>query len=97
MKRRDFIKATGIGVAGAAVAAPAIAQSTPEIKWRMSCSWPKSRDTLYGGAQLMAKAAADVTEKKIQSQAVAACGIKPRPKVAGAVQEATSQRGPTAS
>ncbi len=32
MKRRDFIKATGIGVAGATIAAPAIAQSAPEIK-----------------------------------------------------------------
>jgi hypothetical protein len=32
MKRRDFIKVTGIGVAGAAtMAAPAIAQSMQEI------------------------------------------------------------------
>ena len=50
MKRRDFIKATGVGVAGATIAAPAIAQTAPEIKWRMTCSWPKSLDTLYGGA-----------------------------------------------
>ena len=41
MKRRDFIKVTGLGVAGAAtIAAPAIAQSMPEIKWRMTTSWP---------------------------------------------------------
>ena len=55
MKRRDFIKASGIGVAGAAVAAPAIAQTTPETKWRMTCSWPKSLDTLYGGAEVMSE------------------------------------------
>ena len=56
MKRRDFIKVTGIGVAGAAsIAAPAIAQSMPEIKWRMPTSWPKSLDTLHGGAEMMAK------------------------------------------
>ena len=37
MKRRDFIKVTGLGAVGAAaVAAPAIAQSMPEIKWRMT-------------------------------------------------------------
>src|SRR6266436_322153 len=48
MKRRDFIKVTGMGVAGAAtMAAPAIAQSMPEIKWRMPTSWPKSLDTLW--------------------------------------------------
>src|SRR4051812_41723786 len=41
MKRRDFLKVTGIATAGAAsMAAPAIAQSMPEIKWRLTASWP---------------------------------------------------------
>ncbi len=44
MKRRDFITSAGLGVAGAAVAAPAIAQSMPEIKWRMTSSF-RSRST----------------------------------------------------
>ena len=52
MKRRDFLKVTGIGAAGAAtMAAPAIAQSMPEIKWRLAASWPKSLDTLWGGVE----------------------------------------------
>ncbi|MGH8514812.1 MAG: twin-arginine translocation signal domain-containing protein, partial [Gammaproteobacteria bacterium] len=42
MKRREFLKAAGLGLATSAVAAPAIAQSTPEIKWRLTASWPKS-------------------------------------------------------
>src|ERR1700747_2599487 len=50
MKRRDFIKVTGIGVAGAAsMAAPAIAQSMPETKWRVATSGPKKLAPLYGG------------------------------------------------
>jgi len=60
MKRRDFIRTAGVGVAGAAtMAAPAIAQSMPEIKWRMTTSWPKSLDTLYGAPEYMAKRIAE--------------------------------------
>src|SRR6202051_5245755 len=73
MKRRDLIKVTGIGVAGAAtMAAPAIAQSMPEIKWRMPTSWPKSLDTLYGGAEMMTKMVAEATDNKFQVQPFAA-------------------------
>src|SRR5258708_14043915 len=72
MKRRDFIKATGVGVAGVAIAAPAIAQSTPEIKWRMSCSCPKSLDTLSGGPELMAKPVPEATANKFHTQGVPA-------------------------
>jgi TRAP-type mannitol/chloroaromatic compound transport system substrate-binding protein len=34
------------------LAAPAIAQSMPELKWRLASSFPKSLDTLYGAASL---------------------------------------------
>ncbi|NBO88947.1 MAG: ABC transporter substrate-binding protein, partial [Betaproteobacteria bacterium] len=30
----------------AAGVAPAMAQGLPEVKWRLSASWPKSLDTL---------------------------------------------------
>jgi TRAP-type mannitol/chloroaromatic compound transport system substrate-binding protein len=97
MKRRDFIKATGIGVAGAAVAAPAIAQSSPEIKWRMTTSWPKSLDTLYGGCEVMAKAVADATDNKFQIQVFASGEIVPGLQVVDAVQNGTVEMGHTAS
>src|SRR6267154_6878737 len=90
MKRRDFIKVTGIGVAGAAtLAAPAIAQSTPEIKWRMAASWPKSLDTLYGGAEVLAKAVAEATDNKFQIQVFAAGEIVPALQVMDSVQTGT--------
>src|SRR6267378_686793 len=50
MKRRDFLKVSATGAAVAAMASPAIAQSSPEVKWRMTSSFPKSLDTIYGGA-----------------------------------------------
>ena len=68
MKRRDFITSAGLGVAGAAVAAPAIAQSMPELKWRMTSSFPKSLDTIYGASEVFAKAVAEATDNKFQIQ-----------------------------
>jgi len=98
MKRRDFIKVTGLGVAGAAtIAAPAIAQSMPEIKWRLTASWPKSLDTLYGAAELIAKAVGEATDNKFQIQVFAAGEIVPGLQVLDAVQNGTVEMGHTAS
>ena len=67
MKRRDFIMVTGLGAAGAVtIAAPAIAQSMPALKWRCTASWPKTLDTIYGGADVMCKAVAEATDNKFQ-------------------------------
>jgi len=55
MTRRTFLKNAAAGVAVGTLAAPAIAQSQPTINWRMAASWPKSLDTLYGGAELISK------------------------------------------
>src|SRR3974390_1837025 len=35
MKRREFLKVAGAGMAASALAAPAIAQSMPEVRWRL--------------------------------------------------------------
>ena len=56
MKRRDFLKVSAAGAAATAVASPAIAQSSPEMKWRLTSSFPKSLDTIYGGAEYLAEA-----------------------------------------
>src|SRR5437868_6639361 len=99
MERRDFIKVTGIGVAGGAatIAAPAIAQSMPEIKWRMPTSWPKSLDTLYGAAEMMAKVVGEATDNKFQIQPFAGGEIVPGLQVLDAVQNGTVEIGHTAS
>ena len=54
-----------------AVAAPAIAQTQPEIRWRLTSSFPKSLDTIFGTAQTFAKYMADATDNKFQIQVFA--------------------------
>ncbi|MCK5496684.1 MAG: ABC transporter substrate-binding protein, partial [Hyphomicrobiaceae bacterium] len=60
MKRRKFLKGAIAGGAGAAVAtavaAPAIAQTKPALDWRMVSSFPPSLGTIYGAAEVFAKA-----------------------------------------
>ena len=96
MKRREFLRAAGLGVAGSAVAAPAIAQSSPEVKWRMTASWPKSLDTLYGGCEYFVKRVAEITDNKFQIQLFAAGEIVPGLQVLDAVQNGTVEMGNTA-
>jgi TRAP-type mannitol/chloroaromatic compound transport system substrate-binding protein len=97
MKRREFLKAAGIGLAGSTVAAPAIAQSMPELKWRCTTSWPKSLDTIYGGAETFAKAVAEATDNKFQIQVFAAGEIVPGLQAADAVTAGTVEMCHTAS
>src|SRR6266850_6955986 len=96
MKRRSFLKKAALGVAAGTVAAPAIAQSQPTIQWRMAASWPKSLDTLFGGAELVAKRVSDITEGKFQIRTFAAGEIVPGLQVLDAVQAGTVECGHTA-
>src|SRR3954462_3009513 len=96
MQRRSFLGKAVAGVAAGAIAAPAIAQSQPSIQWRMAASWPKSLDTIYGGAELIAKRVAELTDGKFQIRPFAAGEIVPAAQVLDAVQAGTVELGHTA-
>jgi TRAP-type mannitol/chloroaromatic compound transport system substrate-binding protein len=68
MKRRTFLSGAGLAAAGTTVAMPAIAQSAPEIRWRLTSSFPRSLDTIFGTAQTFAKYVAEATDNKFQIQ-----------------------------
>src|SRR5580704_5339633 len=97
MKRRDFLKISATGAAVTAIASPAIAQSSPEIKWRMTSSFPKSLDTLYGASEVFAKYVADMTDNKFQIQVFAAGEIVPGLQALDATSNATVEMSHTVS
>ncbi|HEY8566396.1 MAG TPA: ABC transporter substrate-binding protein [Beijerinckiaceae bacterium] len=71
-KRRAFLTGAAATAATAGIAAPAIAQSMPEIRWRLTSSFPKQLDTIYGTAQTFAKFMAEATDNKFQIQTFSA-------------------------
>ena len=90
MKRRAFLKNASVGAVGAAaIASPAIAQSEPTIRWRLTSSFPKSIDLLYGAAETMAKNVAEATDGKFQIQVFAAGEVVPALQALDAVSNNT--------
>ncbi len=97
MKRRQFLAAAGAGLAATAVAKPAIAQPMPELKWRLTSSFPKSLDTIYGAAEVFSKAVAEATDNKFHIQAFAAGELVPGLQAVDAVTNGTVEMCHTAS
>jgi TRAP-type mannitol/chloroaromatic compound transport system substrate-binding protein len=97
MKRRQFLGVAGAGLAASAIAAPAIAQSSPQVKWRLTSSFPKSLDTIYGACEIFAKAVAEATDNKFQISTFAAGELVPGLQAADAVGNGTVEMCHTAS
>ena len=83
MQRRSFLKgagglsaglaaATGLGAAGSA-----IAQTGPEVRWRLASSFPKSLDTIYGAAETISRTVSEATGGKFQIQVFAGGELGP--------------------
>ena len=96
MQRRSFLKKAGLGLAAGTVAAPAIVHAQPVIQWRLASSFPKTLDTLYSAAELLAKRVSEGTEGKFQIRVFAGGEIVPGLQVLDAVQNGTVQCGHTA-
>jgi TRAP-type mannitol/chloroaromatic compound transport system substrate-binding protein len=101
MQRRRFVTATTLGGAALGAAAsilpkPAIAQSMPEVKWRLASSFPKSLPTLAGGYEYFCNRVAAATDNKFHIQPFAAGEIVPPLQVLDAVQNGTIECGHTA-
>ncbi len=89
MKRRAFLGKAGLGLAAGAVAAPAIAQQTPTVNWRMTSDFPKILDTIFGAADMIAKRVAEVTEGRFQIRVFGPGEVVPALQSLDAVQAGT--------
>ena len=100
MQRRKFLRTAGLGAGGvvsvSTLAAPAIAQSMPDLKWRLASSFPKSLDTLYGAGEVFAKYINEMTDHKFQIRVFASGEIVPGLQVLDAVQNGTVELGHSA-
>ena len=89
MKRRDFLKTGALAAAATPIAMPAVAQGMPEVKWRLTSSFPKQLDTIFGTAQVFAKIMSDATDGKFQVQTFSAGEIVPGLQALDAVSSGT--------
>ena len=101
MDRRKFLSRAAVagGTLSAAAATQAVAQAPalPNIKWRCASSFPKSLDTIYGGAEVLSKRLSAITGGKFQIQVFAAGEIVPAFSTVDAVQNGTVECTHTAS
>jgi TRAP-type mannitol/chloroaromatic compound transport system substrate-binding protein len=97
MKRRNFLTTAALGTAAAGLAAPAVAQSAPQVNWRLTSGFPKALDTIFGAAEDFAKYVSDATDGNFKIQAFPAGEIVPMPEAADAVSSGTVEMTHTAS
>ena len=105
MKRRHFLANTAIGAtttAALGACSPtktgSVAQtnSQPIVRWRMATSWPKSLETIFGGAETICKRVGEMTNGRFSITPFAAGELVPGLQVLDAVQAGTVQCGHTA-
>ena len=78
VRRREFLRAgAATALATPTLAAPAIAQSAPEIKWRLTSSFSKTLETMYGTSQIVCRYIAEATDNKFLIQPYQAGELAP--------------------
>ena len=97
MHRRALLGTAAGAAAPALLAAPALAQSMPEVRWRLASSFPRSLDVLFGTAERISARVAALTENRFRIQAFPAGEIVPPLQVLDAVQAGTLEAGHTAA
>jgi TRAP-type mannitol/chloroaromatic compound transport system substrate-binding protein len=96
MNRRALFGAA-VAAAPVALAAPALAQINPEVRWRLTSSFPKNLDILFGAPEVIARRVAALTDNKFQIRVFAAGEIVGGLQALDAVQAGTVECAHSAS
>ncbi len=96
MERRSFVRGAGIAGVLAAGTAPALVHAQASLRWRLTSSFPKSLDTLFGVTDVFAKKVSDMTGGKFQISTHAAGEIVPAFGTVDAIQQGTVEMANTA-
>ncbi len=95
MERRKLIQGAGLAGILAAGAAPAV-HAQAAIRWRLSSSFPKPLDTIFGAAETFSKSVAAMSGGKFQISVHAGGEITPPFGVVDAVQQGSVEMAHTA-
>ena len=106
MNRRKFLQQGIAGAAGAGVisacgspaetGAPAV-HTQKSVTWRLASSFPRSLDTIYGSAEVLAERVEALSEGRFRIRCYPGGEIVPSVQVMDAAQQGTVQVGHTAS
>jgi TRAP-type mannitol/chloroaromatic compound transport system substrate-binding protein len=77
MKRRQLLAAATLGAGVMSLARPALAQSAPQLKWRLTSTYPKSFDIIQNTAKVFASAVAAATDGRFVIDVFASGEIAP--------------------
>ncbi|MDO9403890.1 MAG: TRAP transporter substrate-binding protein DctP [Polaromonas sp.] len=95
MDRRSLLKNTGIAGVLAGGIAPAV-HAQPVIRWRLASSFPKSLDTIFGGAETFARYVRGATNGRFDVSVHAAGELMPAFGVVDGVQRGAIEAAHTA-
>jgi TRAP-type mannitol/chloroaromatic compound transport system substrate-binding protein len=96
MERRSFVRHAGLAGVLAAGAAPAVVHAQAQVRWRLASSFPKSLDTIFGAADVMARKVSEMTSGKFQISVHAGGELMPAFGVVDGVQNAAVEMAHTA-
>jgi len=96
MERRSFVHGAGLAGVLAAGVAPAVVNAQANVRWRLTSSFPKALDTIYGAAESFARKVKEMSGGKFEITAHAAGELMPSPALVDGVQNGTVEMGHTA-